>query len=497
MPASILDVLDNFFGPANMDVHTAPGTAIHELCEHVRAFAASEHVGVDPTQPAVYLGGWPSANFWTVGGDLLLTSLLYSHQLLVRDPISDWFSLEQYKLRHMMSARPGYLDRDGQPNVGATRAFLAGVMPQLELWRPLIESGVVVLTTAESNALTHRTEIEQLHQRLETSLLTNPVSYAEQFTPGEIAVEDNVRGSFVFAGGDHLRQLHRAQSAGLYHFAREYVLATSNGAVYTAPFRHEQHVCRDGLAKVLLPSERVVTALLRTGLPVFAGLTPSVINKIHNDDSFAAFRAELHTAYQCLPVNQSDEEIDGYLRDQESALLAPAIMAAQRSVDRGPIGRLGVALTNNVFALAATIATGAILKDPLVATAAGLAGALGQGLASTRHADGTGQRVWNALTRHNRSAREEMSGVTVASTGAPTRWWGIREVASMEVTVSAGALLIDHFPQPGEVAGLADPTDREFEDGIYRRCECGSGRKYKFCCRDLATVAPVSFSPRR
>src|SRR4051794_19706593 len=139
MRVTIFDVLDNFsVSKGGLDFQTLPGTAIHEFGEVVRAFSASERAGIEPESDAVYLGGWPSANFWAVGGDFLLTSLLYSPQLLVRDPISDWFSVEKTMVRHKMAARPGYWATDGTPNVAATRGFLSGVVPLLERWRPLI-----------------------------------------------------------------------------------------------------------------------------------------------------------------------------------------------------------------------------------------------------------------------------------------------------------------------------------------------------------------------
>jgi hypothetical protein len=482
MAVSVLDVIDNFTGPSSLDLRTAPGTVLEELGEHVRASAAAaERSG--PLEPGtVYLGGWPSANFWAVGGDLLLSSLLYSPAVLVRDPISDWFSNEQYRVRHKMPARPGYLDGDGRPNIAATRAFLANVLPQLEEWRPLIEAGVVVLTTAEDHALADKAAIEDLQGRLEVALLTDPVAYAHQFRPTEIAVEDNVRGSFVFAGGEQVSQLKRAQSDGIYHFAREYILASHHGATYTAPFRHERYLCREGLGRVASPANQVVEALLRSELPILSGLTPSIIGKVHDDDGFASFRERLHLVYSQVPVGESDEHIRRYLQEQESALLEPSLKQAEKSAERGPMGRLGVTLTENAFALATAVATGLILRDPLAATGVAVLGTAAQGIVS-RHA-GTQQhpqRIWTALTKHQRSARDEMRGVEVSNTGAPGRPWGIPEEPSMDVTISEGELLIDHF----STTQVPSVQTEGYVEGPYRRCACGSGLKYKFCCKSL------------
>lgn len=480
MTVSVLDVIDNFTTQSSMDLRTAPGTALEELGGLVRASAAAERPARAARPGTVYLGGWPSANFWAVGGDLLLSSLLYSPAVLVRDPISDWFSNEQYQVRHKISARPGYLDEEGRPNVAATRAFLSNVLPKLQEWRPLIEAGVVILVTAEDHALAQQDAIAKLQAELEGRLLTDPVAYADQFRPREIAVEDNVRGSFVFAGGDQINQLRTAQSDGLYHFAREYVLAAGHGATYTAPFRHERYLC-NGLTEIATPASRVVEALLRSELPIFQGLTPGIIGTIHDDDSFAAFRERLHTVYAQTPIEESDEHIRRYLNEQESALLEPALRQAEKSVERGPIGRLGVTITQNAFAVTTAIATGAILKDPIAATAVAAIGVVAQAKVSERVSTPSPQRVWNALVKHHRSARDELRGVEVASTDAPKRLWGIPDSPSMAVTVSDGELLIDTFRK----FLVASEQATGYAEGPYRHCACGSGLKYKFCCKQL------------
>lgn len=488
MAVTVLDVIDNFTTPSAIDFATIPGTAIEELGELVRQSAAAEQPEATLPAGSVYLGGWPSANFWTVGGDMLLSSLLYSPAVLVRDPITDWFSHEQYRVRHKTSARPGYLDPGGRPNVAATRAFLRSVIPPLRAWRPLIEAGVVVMVTAEDHALAHQTNIAELQGRLEATLLTDPVEYSERFTAGEIAVEDNVRGMFVFAGGDRPATLHRAQRDGLYHFAREYVLATGHGATYTAPFRHEVHLCRNGLSKFTAPSTRVVEAVLRSELPVLHGLTPDVIAKIHDDDGFGAFRRQLHTVYSNVPTEESEENIRRYLLDQEQALLTPELQKAERSADRGPIKNLGVTLTQNVFGFSTGLAAGAITRDPLAATMVGAAGAAAQARLTETIGAAPAQRVWSALVKHQRSVHHELRGVKVQEstpTGSEPNepFWGIAEVASMHVTVSAGELLIDHFPAAHEQSSVEQPGG--YVEGPYRLCECGSGRKFKFCCKPL------------
>ena len=492
--ATILDVLDNFVGHSQRDLATAPGIDLADLGNRVREFseAASDPDTSDDIDP-LYLGGWPSANFWAVGGDLLLSSLLYAPAVLVRDPISDWFSNEQYLVRHKMSARPGYRNETGDENIRSTRAFLTHVLPQIQAWRPLIEAGVVRLVRAEANALTHQDTVLALASELEDALLGDPERYANAYAPEEIAVEDTIRGAFVFAGGERNTQLRRALADGIHHFAREYTLATTHGATYTAPFRHEQHLCRSGIGSVLSPRQRVVEALLQSRLPVFSGLTPDVISRIHDDDGFAQFRSNLHSVYQGLPVAAPDSEVAVYLNEQEQALLSPAIRSAEQSAERGVLGRLGVALTKNVFGIGTVVATGAMLHDPPIATGVGVVGTLLQARASRVRANaGSAQQVWNELVRHQRTVGEELLNVRPRPSDPPdSEKWPIAAEPSMSVTVSRGELLIDHWlssarPPSSEAEGVAEgEVSGGYFNGDYRTCKCGSGRKYKFCCKSL------------
>ena len=84
---SVLDVVDNYFTmrPDNY-FSLVSGRDVDAFGERVREYAEAERPLLDETRHPIYLGGGPSANFALVGGDLLLSSLLSSGQVLVRDP---------------------------------------------------------------------------------------------------------------------------------------------------------------------------------------------------------------------------------------------------------------------------------------------------------------------------------------------------------------------------------------------------------------------------
>ncbi len=481
--ATVLDVLDNFFVREDrLDFRTLPGRVLYEFGDEVRRFADSElPPALDGTTPPAYLGGWPSANFWAVHGDLVLSQLLYSGQVLVKDPVVDWFSDDQYHISHKMAARPGYLAQDGTPNVAATRAFLVNVLPSLLALRPLIAAGIVRLVPGERFFRGNATEIMDLQRSLSQRLASDPVGYTREFSPPEVAVEDNVRGMFTFVGGEREPQLKRAIDDGLLHFAREYAFAHSQGAVYIAPFRHEVHLCSEGLGENLSPSIRVAQTLLRSELPIFSGLTPSLIAKLRDDDNFASFRAELHQTYAGAPVEAGESEVAAYIADQEQALLAPRIRQAAAAVDRGVLDRVGISLTGSGFNLLSGLAVDLAAGTSGLGVVAGATKTAIEGWMQRRNVTGS-RSIWSALVRHNRSVAHEVSGVqAVAGSTEPSDFWGIPEHPSRTVVVSRGALLTDFVP-----SAAADPSATHgYSAGSYRACDCGSGLKFKFCCRGI------------
>jgi hypothetical protein len=149
---TILDVINNFFTiHQDQDIANLPGKDLWRFGEEVQRFSASyDPPALDDKTFPIYLGGWPSANFFAADqGPLVLSTLLYSGQVLVKDPVADWFANEQYRVEHTLSDRQGYLDSDGTPDIGRSRRFLANVIPALRALAPLIESGAIVLVQGE------------------------------------------------------------------------------------------------------------------------------------------------------------------------------------------------------------------------------------------------------------------------------------------------------------------------------------------------------------
>lgn len=481
---STLNVIDAYMtGREDADFSTVSGRDIEQFGERVREFSAAQEPKIDKDLHPIYLGGWPSANFALLNGDLILSSLLYSGQVLVRDPIADWFSEEQYRIEHMVTAAAGFRapDDDVETRTHRTRAFLSVVIPQLVRFRPLIEAGIVVPVPTEPLFFQQQSAINALRQKIRQRLPLTPHEYSSRFDAAEIATESNVRGFFVMAPGPNPSpQIERAIGHGIRYFAREYTLANTYGVTYTASFAHENYLCREAISPIVSSSSRVVEAVLRSGLPVFHGLTPRVVRDIHDDDAFAAFRSTLHKVYQGTPVENS-EEAEAYIHDQESALLRPIIEQGEKAATTGYLGRLGASLTSNKYGIAAALATDLTLGTAGVPTAIGVAGVLLDERSRSRKSGV--QRIWSSLVKHNRTAGQEVQSIQVGGPSKNGPNWGIPTEPSRSVTVTTGQMIVAR--DAPTLWNPATDEDARARLGIYGPCRCGSGKKFKFCCAGI------------
>lgn len=492
MASNTLDILDAFFAlRPDQDFSTVPGRVIHDLGEEIRRASGS----TTPFEPAgknpIYIGGWPSANFGLVRGDLLLSSLLYNEHLLIRDPIADWFSNEQYQVEHMMSARPGYWDfQQGRARTAETRQFLNTVVHNLRALRPLIDAGIISLVPTASVAHKNRAAINTLLDQLTQEPGLQAANYSTLFSPADVPVEDNVRGMFVFAPDPDPRpQISSALRRGLLHFAREYIIATAYGATYTAAFDHELFLCRTGARSFVPPSARVTEAVLQSQLSIFTGLTPKLIADIHDDTMFGQFRSDLHELFQHAPTDAPAADLAAYVSDQERVLLQPRIDEVRKSVERGLLGRIGAGLNNGRFGIAAGLVTDMVLQSPGLATVLHVGRATIDGFRNAR--SDSSRRVWSSLVRHNRTFRQELRDVQVQA-GNGNEGWPVPSEPSMSVLVSPGSIIHDFVPRVPGLSELSEPGG--YSQGSYRPCSCGSGLKYRFCC-EAADRRPPRIRP--
>lgn len=497
--AHIGEVIDNSLG-WDRDIWSIPGREIAAFGEWVSEWALAVTVTEGAVDDAAYYGGWPSANLATVGWDgVVSTGLLMEHQVVGKEPLSDWFSMPSRTRPRLMAARTGWVNDDGSPAMDKTRQFLAHQLPALRRIRPLLDAGIVRLVPSSAALVEHEAMVRDASKALKDSLLVDPLALAHRFDPQDLTVDDDVRGLFVMAGGGHIPQTVKYLQRAVDYFSSEYVLANVTGATYTSVFEWERHVLTQGLGAALSPHLPATDVVLQSRLPVFSGLTPDVITTLHGDDAFADFRAELAALFGNCPVSASPGEVSAYLLDRERTALQPIIDRATRQVDDGPFRRLGLGLRDIKYSLVGGfIGTGigalsASGVGPGVAAGVGaLLPVVGSAYENVKKSQPSGsQRIWGSLVRHGRTLRDEVptarpiptQDISSAATDHP---WKIPAEPSNSVVISAGSLLgwLARDPSPSQVSG-------GYHLGAYAPCPCGSRLKYRFCCSGVAGTKPA------
>jgi hypothetical protein len=429
-----------------------------------------------------------------------MTSLLYSGQLLAKDPLSDWFSVEQYTVPKLLSSRPGFVNHQGDLNIRETRRFLSVVLPELNRLRPLIEKGIVILVPSRPYLAANDRHLDAWAKRIVDAVGDDLRTFTQRFRPPDLATEDNVRGAIPFIGGNRENQIRTAIERSAKFFMGEYALAQEHGFTYAASFEYETYLCQEGLGASFsqLPGARVLQAVFRSRLPLLSGLTPEVVARIRDDESFGAFRAALYETYKDVPDNCHQEELDRYIAEVESAKLSPVLAEVAKEVSGGALGRIGLDIRQAGVRLAAGILLGTALAPEASvearagSAAMGAAVALAAGILKKKEVGA--KVIWKKLFEHQRLFSEEMPRSTpIANPREETPdLWGIPENPGLQVHISSGAVLMDFMkPTPaGEngtvrAGGPGDP---------YALCPCESGEKWKFCCKGLERVR---FAPRQ
>lgn len=488
--ATILDVVDNFLVKHRaVDFNNLPGRVLWQFGEEVRRFAAAYEAPVaDTARVPLYIGGWPSANFYHADqGELVLSTLLYSGQVYAKDPLSDWFAPERHDMPQIMASRLGYLTEDGRVNTVQTRGFLSVVIPALRFARPLIESGALVLVPTMAFLAHNESTVQELQTALLGRLGADLDGLTRRFRPEDLAVDDRVRGMFAFAGGDREQQLRKMIGRSFRYFSQEWLLAQRHGVEYTAPWPYEQFICEEGLGHLIGGGQhhRVVTGLLHTQLPLFRGLTPKVLAEIRDDDSFAEFRASLLQVYKEIPRIDASRHFTRDLAQTEETLLRPVIERTRREADRGWLRRIGVALAETTMSVGARISYDVATGDlgwqsagrEIVGTLADRVRAKGAPNPNT---------AWIKLHRHKRTIRDELpASAPQPATPQSISPWHIDSTPSMTLRVSPGVLLLDDLP-------LRTPTPQTeaTESPDTKTCDCGSGLATASCCRGLPEPPP-------
>lgn len=490
---TILDVLDNFLSlEKETDFLKISGNNLYNLGEEVRRFSDSYTLPKCSNElHPIYLGGWPSANFWNAyENKYIFSSLLYSGQILVKDPISDWFSDEQYQLPAFLSSRKGYIDPDnGYPNIQGTRIFLSIIVPELLKLRSLIEKGIIVLIPSKKYIYSKREIIQELTEKITGKIISNKEFILKNFRPSQLATDDNKRGGFLLIGNNQNEQIETIIRDSIKYFVSEYVLSSNNGYYYTSSFPFESFLCENGLEKTLisgLPGSKVLKAILNSNFPLYSGLTPEIISEIKDDDNICSFRQELYEIYNNIPDNINQEDLTLYLKEIEELKIKPKLVEIRNQVDRGILSKIGISLFQSTLRIAGTVLAAKMLTPVTSIEGLTIAAIIEEVFSKISNYSKPKQQssliIWKKIYNHNQKYSDMFKNYKYihSKTNNSTDYWVFPE-SGLEVNITEASIIFDYingFPPLG-TPKVFPPID------YYSVCPCGSGKKFKFCCKGL------------
>lgn len=452
---NIFSLLDNFFGSEKQPLGKALSIRqIRELREHVITFYQDYTVPLmAQNTTGVYLGGFLSSPPFTLQMPPYLSSaLLATDAVFLFDPLHYWFCDEQYQRTRLESASTGWIDVDPRsngytkPDYAKTRRFLTCTLPQLYNLRPLVDTGGIVLVPADQFVAPNLGHVQQM--AIQIFQLNEPVeALAELFSPADITVDDNRKGLFTFAGGNQVEQIRKSLVRGFEQFARDVVISNAIGALYTAPFRWEQHLCQTSVKQQTPTHVNVFEGVRHLRLPILANLSPDTISKIRCDSGFTTFRVGLQEALGYINAEIGSEDFRLRVAQVEEQVLLPKVEAIHQEVKTSQFQQATHALFEGVLMFIQVFAGAAVSNCSIENNlrASGIAGFVASGLSYLK--DGVNRRgatsdarIWLQLVPENPASRLYGSPLTLRETPGEIDGWKIPPHPSLRVTVSEGLI---------------------------------------------------------
>ncbi|MFD1504294.1 hypothetical protein FE374_04420 [Georgenia yuyongxinii] len=380
-----LDVLDDFFGglPGAGAAKSLTLSQIDELGEMVNTTAAR----LSRMQPSteligdlVYPGGW-LGNGWQdeIFRNELNCALLYEPRLLVHDPLAEYFfsdfnllpevALEgrggtQVVAGARMWANHGRRVHRGD-DVEGIRADLDSILGVLNLFEPLIRSGVIVM---RSQFPILERERHALAASVRADLRSAPTVATVARTEGlPLPRWDNLRGLQVTPPGGLLDPNDRAQwEPEFYYLAKTLMFSRSAAALYAPASDNELALLQTKSAEYLkgkrsfAPSQPLIQEALRTMAPDMR-LDPVTAVKVRSsEEAFNAWRQELRTL-QRASVGVADADVPQLVKDMMQPKVDEVWKAVSKSavLSRRAPKNLGLALITGIGALPGGLAAAA------------------------------------------------------------------------------------------------------------------------------------------
>jgi len=397
---TILDVLDNALGELSANRVAALGTAeLADLADAVDAFYnawQSPELGGDELR--FYSGGWIAGNFESEDArQYLYTSLLYAPNVIIHDPVAEWFYRDRDRLRsppairaasggmQVQGAEPTLLEGSGyhafRDEPERSRIFLTQTISALAALAPLIRVGIVV-PIPQWQLVRQREEaiLTAVRHDVRDERLAELITGATESPPRS----DHIRGMEVapdsgVAPADALRAVVQNPS---YFLSKTLAIAETTSSRYVPPAAIDAALLEYRIRRLgeeLRPRDielQVVASLTAADLPFLGSLEPDTIVAIRRDEAaFDAWRAGLRTTVRAIESNPSQgDAFATEAREVVGDSLIPRAREVKRVVARSTAMKAATKEQTVIFAIgaAAVVGAGIVAGTPVAPSLAGL-----------------------------------------------------------------------------------------------------------------------------
>ncbi|SET92118.1 hypothetical protein [Geodermatophilus poikilotrophus] len=394
-----LDVLENFLGeePSGKAIRCLTYEQLRELGDLSKQSANASLN--DPAPPDTYYhGGWVGAHwqYQIMAGDLNL-ALLYYPQILVHDPLAEFFFDEHDRLpslrplheansRMILSGGPQMWSQHSSARMTKDdyqeeRERLATIVQYISELSPLLKAGVLVCRTQYPTLIARNEAImSSVRHDVRSPSMQEAVTEANAIDP--VAVWDSLRGMQLTPSTGY-RKVDEPWAAQyeFYFLAKTLAVADQAGAVYAPPASGDLHLLRQKAraGKIPLPlghPRGVLEEVARLLVPDLQLRARDAVAIRNSEDAFDDWRRQISSLARDASSDSADE-----MRQRVEDALIPAIRRVEKASsstaalksslrDTGAYvamsalpGASAAALTGGVPAVAATAAAvGGVLK---------------------------------------------------------------------------------------------------------------------------------------
>ncbi len=334
MANSIIDVLHGVIGQ-DLSAERVNDLTLDEVAE--LADAVQTHY-LDWRPPdgdglRVHLGGWIGGNFADASArSMLATMLLYANEVLIHDPVAEWFSASRDRLRALDPIRyrngtkvqgsEGHLLRiDGwlahSTDLDRNLHELRWRIPALDSIEPLVRSGAAIPVSHIDLVLALQDQLlSAVRHDMRNDRFVRAVSEPVDLQPVTTDFSRGGQLDLAGAGGLLTDKDRRLSVAGnpAYYLNKTLAVAASAGAIYLPPSATDWAIFHARIDAAAVELRRageldlnVLAALHTSELPLLEDLDLATVSRLRNEEGLVEeWRAALRQAARGLQTIPSE-----------------------------------------------------------------------------------------------------------------------------------------------------------------------------------------------